>query len=306
MKNKAIYAKAGKFEIKEAPYPQPKYNEAIVKVTAISLNRGEVRTSFSKQDEWIPGWDLAGEIIQSAANGAGPKENTRVVGFLPSGAWAQYVAVPTDALAELPLNISDAQAATLPVAGLTALLTLAKGGQLLGKKILITGATGGVGMFAVQLAALSGAHTTALIRSHDDEQMIKELGADEIIFSAGDTKNLFHLIIDSVGGGLIGELITKVAPHGMLVSYGNSSEQQDASYTVTTMYRSSVTLYGFILFGELKTETASVALSRLIDLISRNKLRIVIEKETSWAEIQQVAHDLIDRRFKGKAVLKVM
>ncbi len=305
MDNSAIYAKAGKFEIKDAPYPTPKYNEAIVKVTAISLNRGEVRYGFTRPDEWIPGWDLAGEIVQVAANGAGPKEKTRVVGFLPSGAWSQYVAVPADALAELPLNVSEAQAATLPVAGLTAMLTLAKGGQLLGKKVLITGATGGVGTFAVQLSALSGAYTSALIRSREDEQMIKELGADEIIYSVDEEQNSFHLIIDSVGGELIGKLITKVAPHGTLVSYGNSSEQPEASYTVTTMYRSSVTLYGFILFSEVKAETPAAALSRLLELVSHNKLKIVIEKEMSWTEIQQVAHDLIERRFKGKAVLKV-
>jgi NADPH:quinone reductase len=305
MENKAIHAKAGKFEIKDAPYPNPKYNEAIVKVTAISLNRGEVRYGFTRPDEWIPGWDLAGEVVQAAANGAGPKEKTRVVGFLPSGAWTQYIAVPADALAELPLNVSDAQAATLPVAGLTAMLTLAKGGQLLGKKVLITGATGGVGTFAVQLASLSGAHTIALIRSREDEQMIKNLGADEIVYSVDDVSTSCHLIIDSVGGDLIGKLITKVAPHGTLVSYGNSSEQPEASYTVPDMYRSSVTLYGFILFGELKTETPASALSRLIDLVSRNKLKIVIEKEASWTDIQQVAHDLMDRRFKGKAVLKV-
>ena len=71
------------------------------------------------------------------------------------------------------------------------------------------------------------------------------------------------------------------------------------------MYRSSVTIYGFVLFGELKTETAASGLGRLLDLVSRSMLKVVIEKEADWSEIQQVAHDLVDRRFKGKAVLKV-
>ena len=305
MENKAIYARSGRFEIRTAPFPQPKLNEAIVKVTAISLNRGEVRFGFTRPDEWIPGWDLAGEVIQAAASGGGPAANTRVVGFLPSGAWSQYVAVPVDALAPLPLNVSDEQAATLPVAGLTALLTLARGGQLLGKRVLITGATGGVGTFAVQLAALSGAHTAVLLRSAVDEPMIKELGASEVYYSPGEMKSPFHLAIDSVGGALIGQLVGKLVPHGTLVSYGNSSEQAQASYEVTQMYRSSVTIYGFVLFGELKTETAASGLGRLLDLVSRDMLKVVIEKEADWSEIQQVAHDLIDRRFKGKAVLKI-
>jgi NADPH:quinone reductase len=305
MKNKAIYATAGKFEIAEAPYPEPKYNEAIVKVSAISLNRGEVRFAFMRNETWIPGWDLAGQIVQSALNGMGPKENARVVGFLPSGAWSQYVAVPVDALAELPANVTDGQASTLPVAGLTALLTLSKGGQLLGKNVLITGATGGVGMFAVQLAALSGAHTTALIRSRDDEPMMKDLGADNVVYAVDDIKSSFHLVLDSVGGDMIGKLITRVIPHGTLVSFGNSSEKPQAIYEVASMYRSAVTLYGFILFSELKMETAASALSRLSDLVSRNKLKIVIEKEADWKDIQHVAQDLLDRKFKGKAVLKV-
>ena len=305
MKNSAIHASAGKFSLKEIAYPTPRYNEAIIKVNAISLNRGEVRTAFSKKEEWIPGWDLAGTVVQPAEGGNGPQEDSRVVGFLPSGAWSQYVAVKTDSLAILPDNVSNEQASTLPVAGLTALLTLAKGGQLLGKKVLITGATGGVGVFAVQLAALSGAHTVAVVRSKGDVEMIRSLGADEIIQSIDDSKDTFALIIDSIGGDVIGKLIQKVAPHGTLVTFGNSSEKPEACYTVTSMYRSSVSLYGFILFNELKTESASSALTRLANLISRGKLRTIIEKETPWTEVQQVAEQLMDRKFRGKAVLYV-
>ena len=305
IKNEAIFVSEGKFSIKKTPFPEANSGQVIIKVNAVSLNRGEVRTAFSKKEEWIPGWDLAGTIISEAKDGSGPKEQQRVVGFLPNGAWAKYVAVPSSSVAALPDNVSDSHAATLPVAGLTALHTLSKGGMLLGKRILITGATGGVGMFAVQLAAISGAYVTAVTRSKKDEKLLTSLGADEVIHSVENNKEPYDLILDSVGGDLIRALITVVKPHGTLVSFGNSSEQPDASYTVTSMYRSSVTLYGFILFNELKGESASIGLAKLAAMISRHKLTPVIEKEADWKDIQQVANDLIDRKFKGKAVLHI-
>ena len=89
---------------------------------------------------WRPGWDLAGTVELEAEDGSGPRTGRRVVGLLPSGAWAEVVAVPTHSLAELPDTVSFAQAATLPVAGLTALYGLEQGGGLLGQRVLITGA----------------------------------------------------------------------------------------------------------------------------------------------------------------------
>ena len=130
-----------------------------MRVAAISLNRGETRRAMEAADGWCPGWDLAGwsrrplPMVQAHALG-------RVVGFLRSGAWAESVVVPTNALAALPDAVTFAQAATLPVAGLTALYALTKRGLLLHRRVCITGATGGVGDFAIQLAHLAGARSS--------------------------------------------------------------------------------------------------------------------------------------------------
>ncbi|HZC19491.1 MAG TPA: NADPH:quinone oxidoreductase family protein, partial [Rubrobacteraceae bacterium] len=141
----------------EAPDPAP--SEVLVRVSAISLNRGEVRRSQEAEAGFRPGWDLAGTVERAAADGTGPREGARVVGLLSSGAWAELVTVPTDSLAELPEGVSFEQAATLPVAGLTALYALEKGGGLVGKSVLVTGASGGVGLFTLELARLAGART---------------------------------------------------------------------------------------------------------------------------------------------------
>ncbi len=108
----------GKLVIRDVAMPQPLPSEALVGVSSISLNRGETRRSIQEEDGWRPGWDLAGVVEHAAADGSGPQTGSRVVGFLPAGAWARYVAVPSNALASLPDAVTFAQAATLPVAGL--------------------------------------------------------------------------------------------------------------------------------------------------------------------------------------------
>src|SRR6476646_1462472 len=151
-------ATSGKLAIKPVELRDPDRDEVAVRVTAISLNRGETRRALTQAEPgWRPGWDFAGVVEAEAADGSGPKTGTRVVGILPSGAWAERVNCRSHAVAALPDEVSDAQAATLPVAGLTALHALRQGGLLLGRKVLVDGASGGVGHLACQLAAAAGA-----------------------------------------------------------------------------------------------------------------------------------------------------
>src|SRR5207248_6198909 len=140
--------------IREVRLRDPDRDEVAVGVTAFSLNRAEPRRALQLAEaDWRPGWDFAGVIETTAADGIGPTPGTRVVGILPSGAWAERVNCRSHAVAALPEAVSDAQAATLPVAGLTA---LRQGGLLLGRKVLVDGASGGVGHLACQLAAAAG------------------------------------------------------------------------------------------------------------------------------------------------------
>jgi NADPH:quinone reductase-like Zn-dependent oxidoreductase len=310
--NQAIvvdHAVPGKLAVRSVAMPTPSRAEAVVRVAAISLNRGETRRAMQSADGWQPGWDLAGVIEQAAADGSGLKPGTRVVGLLPSGAWAEYVAVPTNALAALPDAVTFAQAATLPVAGLTALYALARRGLLLNRRVLITGATGGVGDFAIQLARLAGARVVANVRRAEQVAVVQQIGAHEAII--GDSIAAFRqsapydLVVDSVGGQSLASALAVLAKDGICVSLGVSAADETTFDVRTFFITGRTTLYGFILFAELEIEPAAIGLARLAELVAAGQLKPTISVEAPWTQIADVAQQLLNRSLPGKAVLHV-
>jgi len=284
-------------------------DEVTVRVTAISLNRGEVRRATSQGNPGDrPGWDFAGVVETRATDGSGPPAGSRVVGLLTSGAWAERVRVPSDAVAPLPAGVTDAEAATLPVAGLTALHALRQGGLLLGRKVLIDGATGGVGHLAIQLAAASGALVWGQVRRPEFRAAVAEWCGERVVLGA-DLKAAaphgpFHLILDSVGGSGLAAALTMLGPGGSCVTFG-VSESATSTIASGEFFRiGGVKLYGLILFHELRrVEPAADGLSLLAGLVAGRVLRPHITVEASWTEIGRVARQLLDRSFAGKAVL---
>src|ERR1700747_2196567 len=170
---------AAPIEIREVQEPQPAPNEARVEVRAFSLNRGELRLLQARPEGWRPGQDISGVVAQSAGDGSGPTAGARVVALTDNAGWAQRAAVPAHRMAVLPDDVRSEDAAALPVAGLTALRTLRHGAPLLGKRVLVTGAAGGVGHLATHLAARSGARVTAVVGSPERGRHLR--GADVIV-----------------------------------------------------------------------------------------------------------------------------
>ncbi|MDM9382133.1 zinc-binding dehydrogenase [Chlorogloeopsis sp. ULAP01] len=299
----------GRLVLRDVDAPTPAANEATIRVAAISLNRGEVKRSTTAEAGWHPGWDLAGTVETPAADGSGFAKGTRVVGLLRSGAWAELVAVPTHSLAELPPSVSFAQAATLPVAGLTAYHALLKGGLLLARPVLVTGASGGVGNFAIQLARLSGAQVVAHIRTPEYESFVKNAGADYVVIgeelSPASEYGPYHLIVESVGGKTLGTALGLLAENGVTVLLGVSGGAEVTFDAQRFFATGGASLYGLILFHELQRESAAIGLTRLVNLVAAGKLHPHIDLEASWTEVADVAQKLLDRSFPGKAILHI-
>jgi NADPH:quinone reductase len=294
----------GRLVLRPVPDPLPDRGEAVVRLKALSLNRGEVRRAGMAAAGWRPGWDLAGIVERAAADGSGPRAGARVVGLLGEGAWAERVAVPTHALAELPDKVTFSQAATFPVAGLTALYALAKRGSLLARRVLVTGATGGVGDFATQFARLGGAHVTASVRRAEQGALVRQAGAHEVV--VGDeipATPKYDLVIDSVGGRTLGTALAALERGGVCVTLGVSASAEVTFDARSFFVSGRTTLYGFYLFVELGNDPAGDGLRRVADLVAAGQVAPRISLERPWTDIGQVAQDLMARRFPGKAVL---
>jgi 2-desacetyl-2-hydroxyethyl bacteriochlorophyllide A dehydrogenase len=175
----------------ELPIPSPTSSQLLVRVAASSVNpvdwklhNGQYRWLMPVKFPSIPGFDLAGEVVKVGTRVTHFKPGDRIFAMLdrrPGGANAEYVVVSESAAARLPANLSAQEAAAIPLAGLTALQSLRDLGHLAaGKHVLIVGASGGVGHFAVQIAKSEGAFVTAVC-SRQNVDLMRQLGADHVI-----------------------------------------------------------------------------------------------------------------------------
>ena len=298
-------AEAPYVALTEAPDPEPAADQALVGVRAFSLNRGETKRLETMAPGTVNGWDVAGVVERPAADGSGPPEGTRVVGLVNPGAWAQRAAVPTELLAPLPDAVSFAQAATLPVAGMTALLALQLAGTPMGRRVLVTGATGGVGRFAIQLAALSQAHVTALVRDTAQADALRALGADDVVTVLDGE---FDAIVEGVGGRVLGEAIRHVAADGTVVSFASTTPDETSFPTRELFGRApGACVRGLLVFPELRREAGrgTRLLTTLAGLVAAGRLECSIEREASWRDAPAQVTALVDRTVTGKVVLHV-
>lgn len=304
-------AASGKLAIKPVELRDPDRDEVVVRVTAISLNRGETRRALQVAEPgWRPGWDFAGVVERAAADNSGPAPGTRVVGILPSGAWAERVNCRSHAVAALPDMVSDAQAATLPVAGLTALHALRQGGLLLGRTVLVDGASGGVGHLACQLAAAAGAFVWGHVRREEHRAAVAEWCGERVVvgrdLSVAKPHGPFWLIVDSLGASALSAALGMLQPNGTCVTLGVSEGPTATVESRDFFSTGGARLYGLTLFHELMSvERGGVGLRLLAELIAAGKLKPQIAVEAPWRDIGTLARRLIDREFAGKAVLHI-
>jgi len=320
--------------IREVAEPFLRPDEALVAVHAFSLNRGELRLFQVRPEGWRPGQDIAGVVVGAAADGTGPAAGTRVVALCDWEGWAERAAVPSRRIAPIADNVSFAAAASLPVAGLTALRSLRHGAPLLGKRVLITGAAGGVGNLAVQLAARSGARVTAIVGSAERARVVHGLGAAEIVTDIGAAQGRFALVLEAAGGASLTAAIERVehrgvaqqrgavpvaAEHvprhlrlehervehrGTVVIFGNSSGEPTPLNFRDFAEHQNARIQGFHYFTSEAEERFGPDLALLAGLVADGSLVPRIA-EHGWRDLARIGPLLRERRIAGKAVFHI-
>ena len=287
----------------EAPDPELGPSDALVRVAATSLNFGEV--AFLRErvaPGAVAGWDASGTVVAAAADGSGPPTDARVATFGWSGAWAQRRAVDTGELAVLPDAVDFGAAAALPVAGVTALRAVRRLGSVVGRRVLITGASGGVGRFAVQLAARAGAHVVAAVGSPERGEGLAQLGASEVVVGLSDLTEPVNAAVDNVGGQMLAEVLARLAPGGCVLSVGMASLQPTTiDFEQMRMRAGGSRIEAFAVGSGFGAD-----LAYLVSLLGASELDPQIGWRGSWDRAGEAADALIGRRVRGKAILEVV
>jgi NADPH:quinone reductase len=292
-------------EMSDVPEPKPRPNEALVEVQAVAVNRGELRLLRARPRGWQPGQDVAGVVVAQAADGSGPPVGIRVVAWPEQAGWAEKVAVPTSHLAHLADHVTFSEAATLPIAGMTALRALRLGGELAGKRVLVTGAAGGVGRFAVELAAGAGATVTGVAADEARAVGLEEIGARTISFELDDLEGPFDLILDAAGGPSLEAAVRLVAPGGDIVIYGNSSDTPAQVSFGDFRGHALARITAFFVYESGAPPTFGEDLQTLADMVADGRLHPQIGLEVPWTEANSAFEALANRQVNGKAVLLI-
>ncbi|WP_030753440.1 zinc-binding dehydrogenase [Streptomyces griseus] len=289
----------------EVPDPVAGPGEALVRVRAVSVNRGELALAAVSPAGTRLGWDVAGTVVEAAADGSGPAPGTRVVGLADGAGWSERIALPASRLAEIPAGVTDEQAAALPVAALTAWYGLRKAGPLLGRTVLVTGAGGGVGRIAVQLAAAAGARVVAWTGSPDRGRGLAELGAEVVSTYEEAAGGGSDVLFDSVGGEVLTRAFVTLRRGGVAVVYGNTTRSELVLPPDWGRARPGVSLHNVFLFDEIGRQDPAADLRALLGLCAAGRLDPQVAVTAPWDDPAEALKRLEGRSVNGKVVLRL-
>jgi NADPH:quinone reductase-like Zn-dependent oxidoreductase len=291
----------GGLRVAEVDPPRPSGRQVVVEAHHVSLNRGDlndVRSGRVPPGD-VVGSDVAGVVLRAARGGDGPEVGTRVVALTP-GAFARRVVVDVDDLAEVPDGVDLAEAAALPVAGVAAIQALRAGGletPVKGARVLVTGATGGVGRFAVQLAAYGGAHVIAVVGDASRQADLIRAGAEQVVTDVAEVDEPLDIVLDNVGGPQLVAAWSRLAPGGSVQCIGWASGEP-AAFPAYAMVGPAKSLSSFLI-----TSPVGPDLANLVRLVEEGRLRVDIGWHGPVTRIEEAVRAMAERRLSGKAVL---
>ncbi|GAA3586468.1 zinc-binding dehydrogenase [Nonomuraea rosea] len=270
----------------QVPEPVPQASEVVIEVEWFTLLARNLDHAATLPAGSIPGFDAVGVVRRAAEDGTGPAPGTRVATLTTANAWAQLRAVPTHELAIVPERVDPGQAATLLVPGASALRAVRRLGALTGRRLLVTGAGGAVGHFAVQLGRLAGAHVIAAVRNSGSRDRLTALGAEEVVTGLDQVSAPVHGVIDSVGGPLLAQAFELLAEGGLIQQVGASSGQPTtfAPYQMVGRRRA---IEGFWAGDRFGTD-----LAYLLDLLADGTLLPLDSEHATWGDIDALAQQL--------------
>jgi len=310
-------------EFSDIDRPVPKDNEVLVQVQAAGLHRGDwhvmtglpylirlVVPDLGLRKPKIPvrGMDLAGRVEAVGLNVTRFQPGDEVFGWA-DGAFAEYAAAPQDQLAPKPANLSFEQAAAVPTSGFAALQGLRDSGEVQpGQQVLIIGAAGAVGLFAVQLAKTFGAQVTG-VASTTQLELVRSVGADEVIDytrdDVTDGTRRWDLILDTAGHRSLSQLRRALTPKGTLVIVGSEGRGRwlggfDRSLRAPLLAR---------LVGQrlrmLASKPGQQDLQTLQELLEAGKLTPVIDRTYPLGDVPEAMRQMVEGHTRGKLVITV-
>ncbi|MHB8216134.1 MAG: quinone oxidoreductase family protein [Candidatus Sulfotelmatobacter sp.] len=305
-------------ELAESPIPQPKPNEAVVKLAASGVNFIDVYFREGRYKAPLPlilGQEGAGVVTAVGADANSVKVGDRVAWTAVHGSYAEYAAVPVDRLVPIPPGVTDQQAAATMLQGMTAhYLSHASYPLKQGETALVHAAAGGVGLLLVQMAHNIGARVIATVSTDEKAELARGAGAhDVILYTKSDfeaeTKRLtggkgVDVVYDSVGKTTFEKGLNILRPRGMMVLFGGSSGAVPPFDLIALSQKGSLYITRPTLLNYISTREELVARSGAVfAMISAGKLKLRIEFTYPLAEAQRAHRDLEGRKTTGKLLL---
>jgi NADPH:quinone reductase len=305
-------------ELVDLPVPEPKADEAVVKLAASGVNFIDVyfrEGRYKSQLPFTPGQEGAGEVVAVGSDVKSLKTGERVAWTMTLGSYAEYAVVAADRLVSVPPVVSDQQAAAAMLQGMTAhYLAYDTHPLKRGETALIHAAAGGVGLLLVQMAHNIGAHVIGTVSTEEKAKLAREAGADEIIlYSQSDfeaeTRKLtggkgLDVVYDSVGKTTFEKGLNLLRPRGMMVLFGGSSGAVPPFDPITLSQKGSLFLTRPSLGNYIATREELVLRSGAVfGMIASGKLKLRIEHTYPLAEAQRAHRELEGRKTTGKLLL---